>query len=195
MPKYITHDLPKEKEIIFDYSPDVGYLALVDLDSYKFFVKEELGYDDMLSHLGTQTINQTCVAWGCPETNLRVRVIFAEDHTPFELVTEYASGFRRFIRTNGRLCFTNHGDLYHCAVNPKWSVFKGPDAPACFLPRVLQIPSGLHSVIVFRHFGWFESDQDAPLLNDGIHYTVILRHYANELHLGQIRQPSPVPWT
>jgi hypothetical protein len=195
MSKRITHDMSKERELVFEYSTGPAYLAVVDLDSYNFFVKEGLDYYGMLAHLGEEMNQRKCIAWGCPEQNLRVRIILARDHQPPQAMTEYASGFQRWIRTRGRLCFTSHADLYHCATNSEWSVFKGPESPDVFLPRELALPSGMYAVTVFRHFGWLEGSQDAPLLNEGVHYTINLRHYADESQLGRMQPPSAVPWT
>jgi hypothetical protein len=195
MPKRITYDMAKDQEVRFEYSADVGYLAIVDLNSYVFSVDENLDYPGMLAHLGQQEAKRTCVAWGCPEADLRVRLIFTRDHKAFESVREYASGFQGWVHTRGHLLFASHDELYYCALNPDRSVFKGPESPDVLLPRELIVPPGTFSVIVFRHFGWFEGSQDAPLLGDGIHYTVILRHYPDKAHLGQLYGPTPVPWT
>jgi hypothetical protein len=195
MPKRITHDMAKEQDLVFEYSPDPAYLAVVDLDSYAFFVRDGLEYREMLSHLNDQMIQRRCVAWGCPQANLRVRVVFTRDHKASQSVTEYASAFQRWVCTQGRLCFASHNDLFHCATNPEWSVFHGPESPDNFLPRELLVPAGTYSLIVFRHFGWFEGEQDVPLLGEGIHYTVVLRHYEDESLLAQLYPPSPVPWT
>lgn len=197
MSDHVTHNMEAEREITFNHSPDPAYLAVVDADSYQFFVSPEVDYDGMLTHLGKQMAMRTCVAWGCPEKTLAIRFAFTRDHAVFESVAQYASGFQGWIRTAGRLYFSSHADLYHCATDPEWTLFSFPITKSSHvvLSRELIVPAGIYSVIVFRHFGWFEGNQDAPLLGDGIHYTVILRHYRDESHLGQLSPPSPVPWT
>jgi len=193
----ITHNMEAEREVIFAHSPDPAYLAIVDADLYQFFASPGLDYNGMLAHLGKQMTMRTCVAWGCPETTLTVRLVFTRNHSAFESVTQFASGFQRWVRTAGRLYFCSHAELHHCATNPKWTVFSIPRAksPDEFLSREFVVPSGIYSVIVVRHFPWFEGHQDAPLLGDGIHYTIILRHYEDESHLGPLSPPNPVPWT
>jgi hypothetical protein len=197
MSDHITHNMEEEREVVFSHSPDPAYLAVVDAASYQFFAAPDLDYDGMLAHLGKHMAMRTCVAWGCPEKKLTIRFAFTRDHTVLESVTQYASGFQRWVRSAGRLYFSSHADLYHCATNNDWTVFSFPRAksPHDFLSRELVVPAGIYSVIVFRHFGWFESDQDAPLLGDGTHYTIILRHYPDESHLGRLSPPSSVPWT
>jgi hypothetical protein len=196
MSDHITHNMEKLNEVIFDHSA-AAYLAIVDADSYQFFSSADLDYYGMLAHLGKQMALRTCVAWGCPEDKLTVRLVFTTDHKAFESVTQYASAFQGWVRTAGRLYFSSHGELYHCATNPKWTVFSFPREKSqdVFDSRELIVPAGIYSVIVFRHFPWFEGAQDAPLLGGGTHYTVILRHYENESHLGRLPPPNPVPWT
>ena len=197
MSDHITHNMEAEREVVFSHSPDPAYLAVVDADSYQFFASPELDYDGMLSHLGEQMAMRACVAWGCPEAELTIRLVLTRDHKALQSVTQYASGFQRWVRTAGRLCFSSHADLYHCATDAEWSVFgfSRTNSPGDFLSRELLVPAGIYSVTVFRHFGWFEGDQDAPLLSDGTHYTVIFRHYADEAHLGRLAPPSSIPWT
>lgn len=199
MPDHITHNLEEEADITFAHSPDPAYLALIDADSYPFFASPDLDYDGMLTHLGEQMAMHTCVVWGCPEATLNCRVLFTRDHRALDSITQYAAGFQRWIRTSGRLCFSSHADLYHCATNPGWSVFDfpGTKSPDEYLSRELVVPQGIYSVSVFRHFGWFEGNQDAPMLCDGMHYTVILRHYQDEsvLGIGKHQTRDFVPWS
>jgi hypothetical protein len=195
MPNRISHDMAKEQEIVFDYFPAVAYLAVVDLGSYRFFAAPGLDYFGMLAHVGVEAAHRRCVAWGCPETQLRIRLTLTQDHKALKAVTDYAAGFQGWVRTQGRLCFTGHDDLYYCATYPDASMFGGPESPDSFLPHELLVPPGMYSVIVFRHFPWFDGSQDAPLLGEGPHYSVILRHYADESDLGRLPPPSLVPWT
>src|SRR5690349_2913297 len=97
MPKRITYDMAKDQEVEFEYSAEVGYLAIVDLKSYVFSVDENLDYPDMLAHLSQQEAKRTCVAWGCPDAHLRMRLIFTRNHEAFESVREYASGFQGWV--------------------------------------------------------------------------------------------------
>jgi hypothetical protein len=190
----ITHNMEQEGEIVFKHTPDPAYLAVVDAASYQFFAAPGLEYDGMLTHLGKQMAMRTCVAWGCPEKELTIRLVFTRDHTALESVTNYASGLQRWVRSAGRLYFSSHGELYHCACHPDWKPFSGSKSPDTLISHELVVPAGIYSVIVLRHFRWFEGDQDAPLLGDGTHYTIILRHYPDESHL-RLSAPSSVPWT
>ena len=194
---HLNHHLEAEREIVFKYSPDAAYLAMVDLKSYPFFVSENLEYEAMFEHLGRQMTACTCVAWGCPEGDLVIRVVFTHEPGAFEAVTNYAAGIHGWIRTQGRLCFCSHRELWRCAREGGWDVFDGPDSPEIFLPRELIVPAGIYSLTVFRHFPWFEGAQDAPYLNQGVHYTLILRQYesSDADYLLRGRRLSHVPWT
>ena len=196
MSKLISNKMKLGSEVVFTHSPEPAYLALVDADSYQFFASSKLDYHGMLSHLGKQMAKHACVAWGCPETTLTIRLVLSRDHTAFESVTQYATGFQRWIRTSGRLCFSSHEDLYRCATDAKRSLFSFPrtKSPDPFLSRQFVVPPGLYSIIVLRHFGWFEGDQDAPQICNGTHYTVILRLYQDESHVGPLTPPSSIPW-
>jgi hypothetical protein len=191
----ISYKMAKLKNVVFDYFPAVAYLAVVDLKRYQFFVAKDLDYRGMLSHLGEEMNNQSCVAWGCPEKQLKIQLIFTQDHKALEAAANRASAFQRWIRTDGELCFASHNELYLCATRemPVFSKVRSRD-PDKFLPRRLIVPPGFYSVSVFRHFPWFEGDQDAPKINRGVNFTVILRYYENESHLCDIEPPSLVPW-
>lgn len=142
--------MPK-REVIFEHSPSPAYLAVVDADSYRFFASPDIDYDGMLAHLGKQMAICTCVAWGCPDSDLTVRLVFTRDHAAFESIKQYASGFTRWVRTAGRLYFSSHADLFHCASNPEWTVFSLP-RPDVYLSRELVVP---RASTLLQSFGTF----------------------------------------
>src|ERR1044072_3213602 len=117
----IVHEMATEGEILFDHSTSPAYLAIVDAAEYQFFVSPDIDYYGMLDHLGTQMTKRSCVAWGCPEATLKIQIIFAQDHEAFDSITQFTSGVQRWLRTSGRLYFSSHGELYHCATNPEWT--------------------------------------------------------------------------
>lgn len=191
-----SHDMEKEVEVVFRHTPAPAYLAIVDLNEYQFFVAEGLEYHQMLAHLGRQRSKMTAVAWGCPEKELCIRLIFTRDHLAFQSIKTYSSAFQGWIKTQGRLCFTSHGGLYHCAIDEQGSLAEEMTSPIdTYVSRELLVPAGMYSIIVYRHFPWFEGDQDAPLLGEGIHFTVILRCYDFNRPLNLHPQPCSVPWS
>jgi len=190
-----SHNFAPSQEVTFKHCPDPAYLALVDLQSYRRFVSPSLDYLGMLNHLGSEMASLRAVAWGCPENELTIKARFATEHPIRENEATYSAGFHAWLRSSGRIVFASHGSLYHCATDSDWQVEKDCSGPEVFQPREFIVPVGLYCVYVFRQFGWLEGAQDAPHLNEGVNYSVVLRHYRDvEPQITDSQKRQRPPW-
>ena len=193
MPTRMTHDLRKDRKASFRHDALHAYLAILDADTYTFFVSSDLDHDGMLSHLSDQMDKRTCVAWGCPEAEVNVRVVLTADGFDSEIVP-HTAGFRRWLRTDGRLFFTSHADLFHCATNADWSLFAlSREQSLC--SREFIVYPGLYGVDVFRHFAWFDGAQYAEEGVGALWYTVKLHHSEDDDHPAAATRRGLIPWT
>lgn len=171
----LQHTLADGQELLFTHLPDPAYLAIVDVETYQAYVSESLDYQGMIEHLGREMGFGHAIAWGCPESTLRIRIRVAGDYPLAEMAQPYSAAFHSWIRTSGNLCFTSHDNLYHSATASDWCLNGPDDGPEVFRPRQLCVPEGVYGMIVFRHFPWYEGDQEAPHLNDGVNYSIVLQ--------------------
>jgi hypothetical protein len=191
---FITHDLRKKAEVSFWHDPDPGFLAIVDPGSYEFFAGDETDWPGMVRHVGKQMGKKAAVAWGCPEKHLKIRIRLTEKNPTAKDCRGYAAGFRAWVRTDGVLWFTSDRDLYFCALYEGSEFPRKQPSPDVYCPRKLLVAPAEYQVFVVRHFPWWEGDQDAPELNKGVHYTVMLKGFAPR-HPGDIQSRDTIPWT
>jgi hypothetical protein len=95
------------------------------------------------------------------------------------------------------LCLTSHDRLCDCAHHRTHGLLREERLPKDSRPRVLQVPSGVYSVLVLYHFPFAAETQagQPPAPAPKVHYTVILRHYAFPApRIAPVRLPGLIPW-
>jgi hypothetical protein len=180
VPSRISHTLEADRDEYLVHCPS-EYLAIVDLESYPTFAGCEADHLDMMAHLQNQMKALTAVAWGTPQRALNLRVRVTEDdrvvaHAGYTRHTTTASGW---VRTQGKLVLTSHDRLFDCAHHRGHDLFHGNRLPKLSRPRLLHVPPGIYSVLVYYHFpfpdpGWAENESWSE---PKIHFTVLLRRY------------------
>ena len=190
----LQHDFAQDPELIFSHSPDPAYLAIIDLESYPPYVSESLDYFGMIEHLGRQMGMGHAVAWGCPESDLSIRIRFSTDYPDAEMKEPYCAAFHSWLETSGSLCFVSHDELYNSATTLDRRLNDGDSGPEAYRPRQLFLPDGIYCASVFRHFPWYEGDQEAPYLNDGVNYSVVLRQFRMPPECYRQQMKNHLPW-
>lgn len=182
--------------------PANGYLALVDVESYRSFAGESVDDLDMMQHLHGQMTALTAMAWGTPDGLVQSRMIVTGDHTAAERLAQEGNltSVAGWVRTSGKLCLTSHGRLFDCAHDARRTLLKGRGTAAAPRPWVLEVPPGLFSVLVFYHVpppDALRPDLPPPanMRSGGAHFSVVLRHYEPEKpRLMPVRLGSLIPW-
>jgi hypothetical protein len=181
MPSRITHTLEADRDEYLIHRPS-EYLAVVDLESYPTFAGKDADHLDMMAHLQNQMKALTAVAWGTPPRALNLRVRLTENdqvvqHAGFTRHTATASGW---VRTQeGALVLTSHDRLFDCAHDRRHDLFHGRPLPKLSRPRLLCVPPGIYSVLVYYHFPFPDPDwaEGASWSEPKVHFTLVLRRY------------------
>jgi len=180
MSAYFTHTLEENRGEVIAFSPTAS-LSLIDVESYPTFVGKKTDDLDLMVHLGNQLNALTAFTWDVPNRPLNLRLIVKSDHYAMDRIVTAnrppsATGT---IRTHGDLCLVSHDRLIDCARHREHSLLKGGRLPKGGRPHMLNVPSGIYSVLVYYRFPYpdgrhpgFTSSRDGEF-----DYTIYLHHY------------------
>ncbi len=177
MVETIKIDLQKNPDTTLTYSPEPGCLRIIDGETFSPLLADDRTM--FFQHLASEMTRGTAIAWGCPEEDLKIRFCYFRNYNSVGLPTTYSASITSFLKTSGKLYF---GD--EKCITP--DLIKSSE-------YLLTVPPGTYVVCVVRHFGWAEGSQDAPLLNEGVNYTVIFYPLPAGMPMERIKWLS-VPW-
>jgi len=188
----LSHDVSRNADFVITHSPDPGFFYLADPDSYDGFIGENHEIEEFYKRISEQMRLERIATWGTPEKDdLKIRMIVRQHYDLDPPSSDYSAVTAFYVRTGGNLCFGSDRDVGMCAMFADARLDDEPSTHPTYARHLLKVPAGRYRIEVYRHFGWYEGAQDAPLLNDGVNYTVVISRH----HTGNRIPHFDIPWT